>query len=116
MGTITVTVNGRPYSIGCEDGQEDHVATLAREFDRHVVDVGEQVGQVGDLKLFLMAALVGADELADMRQRLAHLQSQLASRQAEGAEARRRAADAIEAAARRIEDFSERLTPDTTSS
>jgi cell division protein ZapA len=111
MGAITVVVNGRPYTVGCEDGQEDHVATLAREFDRQVVEVGEQVGQVGDLKLFLMAALMGADELAEARVRLAHLQSQLAARQAEAVELRRRAAEAIDAAARRIEDFSERLEP-----
>ncbi len=112
MGAITVVVNGRPYAVGCEDGQEDHVASLAREFDRLVLEVGEQVGQVGDLKLFLMAALMGADELAEARIRLAQLQSQLAARQAEGTELQRRAAEAIDAAARRIEDFSERLGPE----
>jgi cell division protein ZapA len=112
MGTITVVVNGRPYSVGCEDGQEDHVAALAREFDRQVVEVGEQVGQVGDIKLFLMAALMGADELAEARLTVASLQSELAARHGEATEARRRAADAIDAAARRIEDFSGRLGQD----
>jgi cell division protein ZapA len=71
MATVNVIVNGRPYSVGCEDGQETHVEALARDFDRQVKEVGGQVGQVGDLRLFLMAALVTADELADAKQRLA---------------------------------------------
>jgi cell division protein ZapA len=58
MATVNVIVNGRPYSVGCEDGQEAHVQSLAHDFDRQVQEVGGQVGQVGDLRLFLMAALV----------------------------------------------------------
>ena len=102
MATVNVTVNGRVYGVGCEDGQEAHVEALAREFDRQVQEVGQQVGQVGDLRLFLMAALMGADELADARLRLAQAQSQLAGRQA-SAKPDPRAAEAINQAAERIE-------------
>jgi cell division protein ZapA len=109
MSTVNVVVNGRPYSVGCEDGQEAHVEQLAREFDRQVREVGGQVGQVGDLRLFLMAALVGADELSEARQRLAHVQSQLAGRIADQSDLRQRAAEAINAAAERIEALTERL-------
>jgi cell division protein ZapA len=108
MATVSVVVNGRSYSVGCEDGQESHVAALARDFDRLVQEVGGQVGQVGDLRLFLMAALMGADELADAKLRLAQMQSQLASRQIERPQPDRgdvaqRAAAAINDAAARIE-------------
>jgi cell division protein ZapA len=71
MATVTVEVNGRAYMVGCEDGQESHVEALAKIFDAQVRDVGAQVGQVGELRLFLMAALLTADELADARARLA---------------------------------------------
>ena len=64
MGTVTVEVNARAYVVGCEDGQEAHVEALARQFDGQVKEVGAQVGQVGELRLFLMAALLTADELA----------------------------------------------------
>jgi hypothetical protein len=67
MGTVTVSVNGKPYIVGCEDGQEGHVESLARQFDEQVREVGAQVGQVGELRLFLMAALLSADEIADRR-------------------------------------------------
>jgi cell division protein ZapA len=109
MATVHVVVNGRPYSVGCEDGQEGHVEALARAFDQQVQEVGEQVGQVGDLRLFLMAALVGADELAETRQRLAHAQSQLASLSTEQGQARRRTVEAIENASLRLEELAGRL-------
>ncbi|MFN5615813.1 MAG: cell division protein ZapA [Brevundimonas sp.] len=67
MATVTVEVNGRPYAVGCADGQEDRVVALARPFDQHVREVAGSVGHVGDLRLFLMAALLLADELHDAR-------------------------------------------------
>jgi cell division protein ZapA len=109
MSTVNVMVNGRAYGVGCEDGQEAHVEALAREFDRQVQEVSEQVGQVGDLRLFLMAALMGADELADAKLRLAQAQSQLASRQPPPAKPDPRAAEALNTAAERIEALTDTL-------
>ena len=71
MATVTVDVNGRPYSVGCADGQEERVRALAQQFDDHVRQIARDVGQVGDLRLFLMAALLVSDELADIRGQLA---------------------------------------------
>lgn len=70
MATVTVEVNGRPYAVGCADGQEERVRILARQFDGRVRDIAEQVGHVGDLRLFLMASLMVADELHEARQQL----------------------------------------------
>ena len=67
MATVTVDINGRPYAVGCADGQEERVRILARQFDAHVRQVGRDVGNVGDIRLFLMAALVLADELQEAR-------------------------------------------------
>lgn len=67
MATVTVEINGRPYAVGCADGQEERVRMLARQFDEHVQNVAGQVGHVGDLRLFLMAALLLADELHETR-------------------------------------------------
>ena len=68
MATVTVEINGRPYAVGCADGQEERVRMLASQFDEHVQSVSGQVGHVGDIRLFLMAALLLADELHEMRQ------------------------------------------------
>ena len=67
MATVTVDVNGRPYAVGCADGQEDRVKLLAEQFNEKVGIVAGQVGQVGDLNLFLMGALMLADELSEAR-------------------------------------------------
>jgi len=64
MAQVTVTVNGRPYQVGCEDGEEDHVRELAQFVDSHVQNLVREVGQVGEARLLLMAAMLVADELA----------------------------------------------------
>jgi cell division protein ZapA len=67
MATVTVEINGRPYAVGCADGQEERVRILAKQFDVHVRQVASDVGHVGDIRLFLMAALLLADELHEVR-------------------------------------------------
>ncbi|WP_339913264.1 cell division protein ZapA [uncultured Brevundimonas sp.] len=67
MATVTVEINGRPYAVGCADGQEERVRILAKHFDTSVRQVAGDVGHVGDIRLFLMAALVLADELHEAR-------------------------------------------------
>ena len=45
MSQVTIEVNGRPYVVGCEDGQESHLIELARaeaiRADYAVVVVGD---------------------------------------------------------------------------
>jgi cell division protein ZapA len=103
MAQINVDVNGRPYAVGCEDGQEPHLLELARMFDHQVRQVSQDMGQLGDTRLFLMGALLLADELHDARGRLATLQAELARTQADRARLETRAVSALETAAGRIE-------------
>lgn len=65
MGEVTVTVNGRPYRMACEDGQEDQLRELGDELAARVKDLASQVGQAGDAQLLVMAALITADELRE---------------------------------------------------
>ncbi|HAJ04370.1 MAG TPA: cell division protein ZapA, partial [Brevundimonas sp.] len=39
MATVTVEINGRPYAVGCADGQEERVKQLAAQFAGHVSSV-----------------------------------------------------------------------------
>lgn len=103
MAQITVEVNGRPYAVGCEDGQEQHLMELAKLFDHQVRQVSQDMGQLGDTRLLLMGALLLADELADARSRLAALQMEINRAQADRARVETRAVSALEAAAKRIE-------------
>jgi cell division protein ZapA len=103
MAQVTLDVNGRPYVVGCEDGQEQHLTELAKLFDRQVRQVGQQLGQLGETRLFLMGALLLADELAETRSRLATLQAELGRLQSDHARVEARAVAALENAAKRIE-------------
>ena len=65
--------------------------------------VGQEVGQLGETRLFLMTALLLTDELSDLKLRLTHMQNELAKVQAEQARVEMKAAAALENAAKRIE-------------
>ena len=67
MSNVSIRVNDRAFSIGCEPGQEEYVKSLGEAFDSRVAELVKQVGQIGDLRLFLMAALVISDELASIK-------------------------------------------------
>jgi|SRR5207302_5050706 len=103
MAQLSVEVNGRPYAVGCEDGQEAHLLELARMFDHQVRQVSQDMGQLGDTRLFLMGALLLADELADARMRLAALQTEVGRLQTDRSRLETRAVSALESAAKRIE-------------
>ena len=103
MAQLAIEINGRPYTVGCEDGQEAHLQDIAKLFDRYVRQVGQDVGQLGETRLFLMGALLLADELSDLKLRFAHMQAEIARLQAAQSGVERRAVEALEAAAMRIE-------------
>lgn len=103
MAQVTLNVNGKPYLVGCEDGQEQHLASLARMFDRQVRQVSQDMGQLGDTRLFLMGALLLADELAETKARMAAVQADLGRLQSDQARIEARAVATLENAAKRIE-------------
>jgi cell division protein ZapA len=65
MSQVSVPVNGRSYTITCDDGQEPRIRRLAQYVDAKVGEFVAGVGQVGEARLLLLAALVIADELSD---------------------------------------------------
>ena len=67
MAQVDVSVNGQSYRIACEDGQEDRLVDLAAMVDEKVLDLVNQIGQVGSNRLLVMAALIIADELVDLK-------------------------------------------------
>lgn len=103
MAQMNVEVNGRPYAVGCEDGQEAHLQDLAKLFDQQVRQISQDMGQLGDTRLFLMGGLLLADELLDARNRLAALQVEVGRLQADRARVETKAVGALEAAASKIE-------------
>jgi cell division protein ZapA len=116
MPLVNVMVNNRAYTIACDEGEEEHLKDLASHVDEKAREVLASVGQVGDARMLLMAALLIADEHHDAAAKLvAGAQAATASSgekqslhlKAEQAESN--AADALESAAKRLEDIAARL-------
>lgn len=106
MAQVDIKINGRDYRIACEDGQEAHLSNLAKYLDDKVDELVEEVGQIGDASLMVMAGLLVTDELSDLREELKDLRNQ-GARDAQSAvdEAEDRLAGQIDALATRIEMF-----------
>ncbi|HEV2676615.1 MAG TPA: cell division protein ZapA [Aliidongia sp.] len=75
MGSVQVTVNGRAYSVACDEGQEAHVVRLGSYLEQKVGQLVKAVGQVGDARLLVMASLMITDELVDTDQALTQLKN-----------------------------------------
>jgi cell division protein ZapA len=103
MAQVSVEVNGRPYVIGCEDGQEKRLTELAGAVDAQVRQVARDVGPLGETRLMLMGALVMADDIAELRGEIEALRGELAEAKAERGRAELAAVAALDAAANRIE-------------
>lgn len=65
MAQVTISVNGRPYTVACEDGQEPRLHELAAALDKEVAGLAKAVGQVGDNRLLVIAGLSLIDRLSD---------------------------------------------------
>ena len=107
MADVTIHVNKRPYIVACAEGQEAHLRHLASLLDRKMAELIAGQGQVGDLKLLVMAGLLLADEAEEAR-REAEQRSKDASARATG-DIAGNFAEAIDAVAGRLEALAKKL-------
>jgi len=116
MPLVNVLVNGRAYTVACDEGEEGHVRELGQFVDKRVRELSGSVGQVGDARLLLMASLVVADELSEALAKLQERENELAALKSAAASAKESrekgeeiAAGALEGAALRLEAIAARL-------
>src|SRR5262249_26126773 len=108
VGQISLTVNGRPFAVRCDDGQEARIRRLGQYVDAKVGEFVENLGQVGEARLLLLAALVIADELADANEALQLERDGARAAQAEATAAAGAAASGIRNLAQRVEAIAAR--------
>ena len=109
MAHVSVTINGRQYRMACEDGQENHLIWLSGDLDRRIGPLRAQFGEIGDMRLTMMAALTVADELVEAGKRLRRLEEEMASLQDARAVATERAQATQAAVAAALNSASERI-------
>jgi cell division protein ZapA len=76
MATVMVTIDGKAYRMACDEGQEAHLTGLAERFDRYVTHLKSSFGEIGDLRVTVMAGIMVMDELAELQKRLKGLESE----------------------------------------
>ncbi len=79
MAQVTVTIDGKAYRMACEEGQEGHLSELAERFDRYVGHLKSQFGEIGDLRITVMAGIMIMDELSELTRKVGSLESELDS-------------------------------------
>ena len=77
MAQIVATIAGRQFRLACEDGQEDHLQSLAKDIDQRIISLRRKFGEIGDARLTVMAALTVCDELLDANARIRSLEDEL---------------------------------------
>lgn len=67
MAQVTVKINGYTYTVGCEDGQEEHLNAMSAQVESRVESIKALGSQSGEARLLVLASLLMADELHDLR-------------------------------------------------
>jgi cell division protein ZapA len=78
MPQVQVTISGRSYRMACGEGEERHLEGLAADYDAKITELRGSFGEIGDMRLHVMAALTLADELAETKRRLGGIDEEIA--------------------------------------
>ena len=120
MASVAVTINGKSYRMGYEDAaEEEQLLRRAAEVDARINGFGDALQKLGHQHLLVMAAVSLADELSEMRRRIAALETEAAELRRRDAAASRRGtatdadvAAAISKAAGQIAEAARKLNSD----
>ena len=120
MAKVSININGRKYALGCEDGEEERLMRLGQKLDDRVNNMADQFGQIGDLRLMVMAGITMLDELEEMNgavdaevdKRVVDLRKESAVALKAATQSESKAADSLLSAAERIERLAARLAGD----
>ena len=117
MPQVTVTIANRTYRMACGEGEEAHLEKLAALFDGKIEEMRGSFGEIGDMRLHVMAALTLADDLGEARRRIDTLEQEVAALRSiatAGDErtqaAEKRLAESVGKAAERIERLARKLS------
>ncbi|MDY8110261.1 cell division protein ZapA [Fulvimarina sp. 2208YS6-2-32] len=117
MPQVVVEIDGKTYRMACGPGEEDHLHELALDIEEKIAGLKDGVGQIGDQRLTIMAAIMTADELSDAKVRIRYLeaenetlQKRIVTLDARLSDLRTRFARAMDRASQLMESLTSRLS------
>ena len=109
MAQVTVTIDGKAYRMACDEGQEEHLISLASRFDRYVMHLKDSFGEIGDQRLTVMAGIMVMDELAELQKRTKGFETEIGTLRKTRDDALTKADKNDAALTGALADFAERL-------
>jgi len=70
MAQVTLRINGYAYTLGCKDGEETHLEAMGAEVGRRIEGVRVASGPSGEARMLVMAALLMADDIFELRRKV----------------------------------------------
>jgi cell division protein ZapA len=70
MAQVTLRINGYAYTLGCTDGEEQHLEAMAAELSNRIDGVRATAGPSGEARMLVMAGLLMADDIFELRRKL----------------------------------------------
>ena len=67
MPKASITLYGRDYSVNCDEGQEDRLASIVKIVEAKMKDVTGRVGNTTETRLLMLTCLTLADLLLDLQ-------------------------------------------------
>jgi cell division protein ZapA len=68
MGEVVLSIQGKSYTIACDDGQEKRVAALGKYVDARLRDIAKVGAATSEAHLLVLTAIVLADEIDELRE------------------------------------------------
>src|SRR5258707_14700130 len=63
MPLVNVLVNGRAYTVACDEGEEEHLRELGQYLDKRVRELSATVEILAELTQMLFLALIAGDRI-----------------------------------------------------
>ena len=70
MANVNIKFNNKDYILSCEDDQEENLKELADYLDSKYINLKKNLGNIGEGKLLLIAAIQMVDDYFDLKKKV----------------------------------------------
>ena len=70
MANVSVKFNNKEYLLSCDEGQEENLKELANYLDSKYNNLKKNLGNIGEGKLLLIAAIQMVDDYFDLKKKV----------------------------------------------
>ena len=77
MANVSIKFNGKEFLLSCDDGQEEHLEELLIHFNQKFNELKNNLGNLGENKLLLIAAVQVMDEYHETKKNVEQKKTEL---------------------------------------